>query len=92
MFWVLKCIDCNKNYKLHFDRDLINRFPNTYEFCNKDTDSFILLLKQGIYLNRLAGYYDLYIQSDTLLLGDAFETNVLKYMNLIRLIFYLHPD
>ena len=92
MFWILKCIDCNKNYELHFGRDLINRFPNTYEFCNKDTNRFILLLKQGIYLNRLAGYYDLYVQSDTLLIDDAFETNVLKYMNLILLIFYLHPD
>ena len=31
---IYKCIDCNKNYKLHFNKDLINRFANTYELCN----------------------------------------------------------
>ena len=29
---ICKCTDCNKNYKLHFVKDLINRFANTYEF------------------------------------------------------------
>ena len=27
-----------------FNKDLINRFANTYEFCNKDINRFILLL------------------------------------------------
>ena len=38
---ICKCIDCNKNYKLHFNKNLINRFANTYEFCNKDINKFI---------------------------------------------------
>ena len=42
--------------------------------------------------NKIIGdYHDLFVQSDTLLLADVFEileTNVLKYMNLIPLIFY----
>ena len=43
----------------------------------------------------LSDYHDLYVQSDTLLLADVFkilETCVLKYMNLILLIFYVHLD
>ena len=38
---------------------------------------------------NLGDYHDLYVQSDTLLLA---ETCVLKYMNSILLIFYLHLD
>ena len=34
---------------MHFNKDLINRFANTYEFCNKDINKFILLLRKGIY-------------------------------------------
>ena len=44
-----KWIDFSKNYKLHFNKDLINRFGNTYEFCNKYFNKFILLLRKGIY-------------------------------------------
>ena len=32
-----------------FNKDLINRFANTYEFCNKDINRFILLLRKVIY-------------------------------------------
>ena len=46
---IRKCIDCNKNYKLLFNKDLIKRFPNTYEFCNGDINKFILLLRIGVY-------------------------------------------
>ena len=43
-------------------------------------------------LNDLSDYHDLYVQSDTLLLADVFETSALKYMKLILLIFCLHLD
>ena len=46
-------------------------------------------------IKNLGGYHDLCVQSDTLLLADVFETleiSVLKYMNLILLIFCLHRD
>ena len=45
---ICKCIDCNKNYKLYFNKDLINRFANIYEFCNKGINKFILLLRKGV--------------------------------------------
>ena len=47
---IWKCIDSSKNYKLHFTKDLINRFANTYEFCTKDIHILILLLWKGIYI------------------------------------------
>ena len=43
---ICKCIDCNKNYKLHFRKNLIKRFANTFEFCNKDISKFMLLLRK----------------------------------------------
>ena len=31
-----KCLNCNKNYKKKFNKELVNRFSNTYRFCNGD--------------------------------------------------------
>ena len=99
--------------------ELIKKFPNIYQFCNKDFNKFALLLTKGIYpyeyidswekfdeqpssledkrifysalnnehiteedhahalkvqdtfkIKNLGEYYDLYVQSDTLLLAD----------------------
>ena len=46
---IFKCFECKKKYQKDFNKDLDNRFANTYEFCNKDIDRFILLLRKGIY-------------------------------------------
>ena len=46
---MFKCTKCNKNYKKEFNKDLIKRSGNTYEFRNGDIDKFILLLRKGIY-------------------------------------------
>ena len=35
--------------KKNFNKDLIQRFANTYEFCNGDLNKFILLLRKGVY-------------------------------------------
>ena len=46
-------------------------------------------------LKNLGDYHDLYVQGDTLLLADVLktlETSVLKYKNLILLIFCQHQD
>ena len=45
---IFRCFDCKKNYRKDFNKDLINRFVNTCEFCNKDINRFILLLRKGI--------------------------------------------
>ena len=49
IYFIYKCIDCNKNCKLHFNKYLVNRFANTYEFCNKDINKFILFLRKAVY-------------------------------------------
>ena len=40
---------CKKNYEKNFNKDLIQRFANTYEFCNGYLNKFILLLRKGVY-------------------------------------------
>ena len=34
---------------IKFNKELIKRFASTYEFCNKDLNKFILLLRKGVY-------------------------------------------
>ena len=46
---ILRCFECKENYQKGFNEGLINRFANTYEFCNKDINEFILLLRKGMY-------------------------------------------
>ena len=46
---ILRCFECKRNYKKDFNRELIKRFANIYEFCNKDINKFILLLRKGVY-------------------------------------------
>ena len=45
---LLKCFDCNAWFKRD-SKELIKRVANTYEFCNKDINKFILLLRKDVY-------------------------------------------
>ena len=45
---ILKCFNC-ETYRKKFNKELIKRFASTYEFCNKDHNKFILLLRKGVY-------------------------------------------
>ena len=38
-----------KKKKKDFNNDLINRFACTYEFCNKDINKFIFMLRKELY-------------------------------------------
>ena len=51
---ILRCFSCKINYEKDFNKELIERFPNIYEFCNEDLNKFILLLRKGVYLYRLS--------------------------------------
>ena len=46
---IFMCFECKKNYKKEFNKELIKRFANIYEFCNEDINKFILLLRKGVY-------------------------------------------
>ena len=46
---IFRCFECKKNYKKNFNKELIERFANIYEFCDKVINKFILLLKKGVY-------------------------------------------
>ena len=40
---IFRCFECKKNYKKDFNKKLIKRFANIYEFCNKDINESIWL-------------------------------------------------
>ena len=46
---LFECFDCKKRYTRKFDKKLTKNFKNTYNFCNGDIDTFMLLLGKVIY-------------------------------------------
>ena len=57
---VFKCIDCEKEYEKEFNKELIERFANTYEFCNNDINKFIMLLRKGVYPYEYIDGWDIF--------------------------------
>ena len=49
---ILGCFSCKKNYEKDFNKELMERFANTYNFCDNDLNKFILLLRKGVYPNE----------------------------------------
>ena len=46
---IFECIDCKKEYKKDFNKKLIKRFSNVYEFCGNNINKFLILLRKGVY-------------------------------------------
>ena len=46
---IFMCFRYKKNYEKNFNKELIQRFANTYEFCKGDLNKFIFLLRKGVY-------------------------------------------
>ena len=46
---LFKCVDCEKEYEKEFNKELLKRFSNTYEFCDNDLNKFLILLRKGVY-------------------------------------------
>ena len=46
---LFKYIDCEKEYEKEFNKELLKRFSNTYEFCDNDLNKFLILLRKGVY-------------------------------------------
>ena len=45
---IFEYFECKKKFKKDFNKELIKRFANIYEFCNKDINKSILLLRKGV--------------------------------------------
>ena len=45
---IFSCFHCKKNLKKDFNKELIKRFANIYEFCNRYINIFVLLLRKGV--------------------------------------------
>ena len=45
-----KCLICNKNCQIKFDKKLKKRFFNAYKVSNNDNNKFILLLRKKVSL------------------------------------------
>ena len=58
---------CSKDHNNNFNKDLVNRFASTYEFCDKQINKFILLFKKGVYPYE---YMDSWERYDEKLLPD----------------------
>ena len=37
---IFRCFSCKKNYEKDFNKELIERFANIYEFCNGNLNNF----------------------------------------------------
>ena len=46
---IFRCFNCKKNYEKEINKELLERFSNTYEFCDKDFNKFVMLLRKGVY-------------------------------------------
>ena len=46
---IFSCFRRKKNYEKDFNKELIQRFANIYEFYNGDLNKFILFLRKAVY-------------------------------------------
>ena len=46
---IFRCFECRTIYKTDFNKKLIKRFANMYEFCNGDINKLIFLVRKGVY-------------------------------------------
>ena len=72
---IFRWFEYKKNYEKELNKELIKRFANTYEFCNKDINKFVLLLRKGVYPYE---YMDSWKRFDEISLPDkeAFYSNL----------------
>ena len=72
---LFKCIDIDKEYEKEFNNELIERFANTYKFCDNDLDKFVMLLRKGVYPYEYIDEWDKF--NEKVLPGkDSFFSNL----------------
>ena len=47
-----------KKYEKEFNKELVERFANTYIFCDNDLNKFLILLRKGVYPYEYMGEWD----------------------------------
>ena len=72
---IFRCFRCKKDYEKNFNKELIQRFANTYEFFNGDLNKFILLLRNGIYPYEYMGSWQRFDET-SLPDEEAFYSNL----------------
>ena len=72
---ILKCFNCEQYYKKKINKELIKRFASTYEFCNKDLNKFILLLRKGVYPYEYMDNWERF-EETSLLNKESFYSNL----------------
>ena len=55
---ILECYNCKQRYRKKFNKELIKTFASAYEFCNKDLNKFVSLLRKGVYLYEYADNWE----------------------------------
>ena len=86
---IFKCFNCKQNYEKDFNKELIKKFASTYEFCNKNLNKFVLLLRKGVYPYE---YMDNWVRFNETSLPnkESFYSNL--NMENIKDIYYRHGN
>ena len=97
---IFECVDCGKEYEKRFNKELLERFANTYEFCGNDLNKFLIFLRKGVYPHEYMDGWDKFDEKalpskgsfySSLAMEDISETdyshtnNVLKKIDLNNL-------
>ena len=77
---IFRCFNCKKNYEIEINKELVERFSNTYNFCNNDINKFVMLLKKGVYPYEYMDGWDkfneklIYYKIDYIHANNVFKT------------------
>ena len=72
---IFKCFNCKLNNEYDFNKELIKKFASTYEFCNKDLNKFVLLLRKGVYPYEYMDNWERFNET-SLLNKESFYSNL----------------
>ena len=76
---IFRRFGCKKSYKKNFNKELIKRFANISEFCDRDINKFILLLRKGVHPYEYMDNWERF--DETLIIGmqkEYLKTLIIK--------------